>query len=161
MGNVIIHIKDKWSESKTFDPIELRVFHRYVIIKYWVREAKTTDLADDLIDFASDSGLSACKVEASTGPMTHEHDAYHESAAGILFGGALESGMRYVFTMKCVDPYAGDQLLLPTWHRICDHFRYVSYNHDHFRYVSERLTRFQLALVNLDYKVGYPVSGSL
>eukprot|EP01083_Nonionella_stella_P148641 470947_1 len=99
MGNVIIHIKDKWSESKTFDPIELRVFHRYVIIKYW--------------------------------------DAYHESAAGILFGGALESGMRYVFTMKCVDPYAGDQ------------------------YVSERLTRFQLALVNLDYKVGYPVSGSL
>eukprot|EP01083_Nonionella_stella_P036621 99914_1 len=120
MGNVIIHIKDKWSESKTFDPIELRVFHRYVIIKYW--------------------------------------DAYHESAAGILFGGALESGMRYVFTMKCVDPYAGDQLLLPTWHRICDHFRYVSDNDDHFRYVSERLTRFQLALVNLDYKVGYPSS---
>eukprot|EP01084_Bolivina_argentea_P287639 493569_1 len=162
MGNIISSIKSKFP-LKQFNPIHLSVSQRHKIIKYWFVKTriKFELIPAELVDIitlyshyifrfipenlyykVSNSFLQATKVEASTHPMTHEHDAYPEWA-GILFGGIFENDMRYYCKFQSVNPYKGPN----------DGMDAVN-----FRQTSIYLSRIQIALVDVNYEVGYKIT---
>eukprot|EP01084_Bolivina_argentea_P267253 453606_1 len=161
MGNVISDIKRSIGLN-TFNPIHLSVSYRQIIIKYWLIQSKIDYLATDIMNIIMlyshyifqfipenvyykvfHSSFRASKVE-STHPMEHEHDAYPERA-GILFGDIFDTDMRYYCTVQCINPFPNPPNPM---------------GKEQFEETSNYLTMIQIALVDIDFKVGCALNGA-